>query len=101
MKFKFLLFLIMIAFMPQQTMANEHGKVFAPSGPRQHAQQKQAVNQISKQQAAQIAMRVYSGKLLKVSKQQGKRSAIYRVKLLKDNGHIITILVDAQSGKIK
>ena len=55
---------------------------------------------ISAQQAARIVKSRFGGKVLKVSNSGSKSNPSYRVKLLKDNGHVISVLVDAQSGRI-
>ncbi len=47
-------------------------------------------------QAAQVAQSRFGGKVLKV---QAKKSG-YQVKLIKQDGHIISIFVDAKSGRI-
>jgi uncharacterized membrane protein YkoI len=51
----------------------------------------------SSKQAAKVAQRRYGGKVLKV---QNKKSG-YRVKLIKTNGQIISVYVDAKTGQIK
>jgi len=48
------------------------------------------------QQAAQMAKSRFGGKVLKVQK---KKSG-YRVKLIKTDGHIISVYVDAITGRI-
>jgi len=50
----------------------------------------------STKQAAQLAQRRFGGKVLKV---KAKKSG-YRVKLIKKDGHIISVFVNAKSGKI-
>ena len=55
----------------------------------------------SSQQAAQIAISRFGGKVLKVSKKNIKSAPAYRVKLVKSNGHVISVLVDAKTGKIR
>jgi len=47
-------------------------------------------------QAAQQAQRRFGGKVLKVQSLQSG----YKVKLLKQDGHIISVFVDAKSGRI-
>lgn len=47
-------------------------------------------------QAAQLAKRKFGGKVLKV---QSKKSG-YRVKLIKKDGHIISVFVNAKSGNV-
>ncbi len=53
----------------------------------------------SSHQAAQMVKGRFGGKVLKVSKLKGK--AGYRVKLLKDNGHVVQVSVDASTGKMR
>ena len=55
---------------------------------------------ISGQQAARIVQNRYGGKVLKVSRSGSKSKPSYRVKLLKQNGHVISVNVDANSGRI-
>lgn len=50
----------------------------------------------SSNQAAQIAKGRYGGKVLKVQKQKSG----YRVKLIKANGNIVSVYVDAKTGRI-
>ncbi|MFD2166205.1 PepSY domain-containing protein [Thalassotalea euphylliae] len=54
-------------------------------------------NTISARQAASIVQSAYGGKVLKVQS-SGKG---YRVKLLKQDGRIISVFVDGKSGRIK
>jgi len=55
---------------------------------------------ISAQQAARIAKNKFGGKVLKVNNSGSKKKPSYRVKLLKDNGHVISVNVDGQSGRV-
>jgi len=48
-------------------------------------------------QAARIVKARYGGKVLKVKKSKSG----YRVKLIKTDGHIISVYVDAKTGKIQ
>jgi uncharacterized membrane protein YkoI len=57
---------------------------------------KQQLQVKSSNQAAQKAQRHFGGKVLKVKAQNNG----YRVKLIKKNGYIITVFVDAKSGQI-
>ena len=65
------------------------------------AAKNQSASGVSAQQAAKIVKRRFSGKVLKISTQKIAGHPGYKVKLIKDNGHIIYVLVDARSGKIK
>jgi len=59
-------------------------------------QSRQQVRVKNTAQAAQLAQRRYGGKVLKV---QAQKSG-YRVKLIQKNGHIISVFVNAKSGKV-
>jgi len=52
----------------------------------------------SAQQAAKIVKNRYGGKVLKV--QTVNKGQGYRVRLLKKNGHVVTVTVDAKSGRV-
>jgi len=60
--------------------------------------QKTALKVRSSSQAAKIVKQRIGGKVLKV---QGNGKSGYKVKLMKKNGHIVSLKVDAKSGKIK
>lgn len=68
---------------------------FAPSINAQQSS-KQAMRVKSPKQAAQLAQRHLGGKVLKVKSQKSG----YKVKLIKKNGHIVSIFINAKSGKI-
>ena len=55
---------------------------------------------LSAQQAARIVKSKFGGKVLKVNNSGSKQNPSYRVKLLKDNGHVISVNVDAKSGRV-
>lgn len=57
---------------------------------------KQQLRVTSSNQAAQQAQRSFGGKVLKVKAQKSG----YKVKLIKKDGYIITVFVDAKSGQI-
>jgi len=57
---------------------------------------KQQLRVTSSQQAAQMAKSRFGGKVLKVKKQKSS----YRIKLIKNNGHIISVSVDAKTGNV-
>jgi len=63
-------------------------------------QNKSSLKVRSSQQAAQLVKSRFGGKVLKVNKQNVNGHSGYKVKLLKKNGHVVSILVDAQSGRI-
>lgn len=54
----------------------------------------------SSQQAARIVKSKYGGKILKVQRTKVNGNTGYKVKVLKNNGHVITVSVDAVSGRI-
>ena len=62
---------------------------------------KKSSGKISQQQAAQKVKQRYGGKVLKVQSSRVNGQAGYKVKLLKKDGNIISVLVDGNSGKIK
>jgi len=55
---------------------------------------------LSAQQAARIVKSKFGGKVLKVSNSGSENNPSYRVKLLKANGHVISVNVDAKSGRV-
>jgi uncharacterized membrane protein YkoI len=54
---------------------------------------------ISAQQAARLVKNKYGGKVLKVQSKKVNGSPGYKVKLLKENGHVISVNVDGKTGK--
>lgn len=50
-------------------------------------------------QAARLVKNRFGGKVLKVKKVKSNGKQGYKVKVLKDNGHVITVFVNAQTGK--
>ncbi len=61
----------------------------------------QAVKVQNPQQAARMVKNRFGGKVLKVSKKKKNNRIGYKVKLIKKDGHIISVVVDAHSGRIK
>lgn len=59
------------------------------------AQQSHVVK--SNQQAGQLVKKKYGGKVLRVNKNNNQSA--YLVKLLQDNGHVISVIVNAKTGK--
>ncbi|TWX73905.1 PepSY domain-containing protein [Colwellia sp. C1TZA3] len=55
---------------------------------------------LSAQEAARIVQNKFGGKILKINNSGSKKNPSYRVKLLKDNGHVISVNVDAYSGRV-
>lgn len=68
--------------------------MFASSGEGTSAQNKVK----SSSQAARIVKSKVGGKVLKV-KSDGRSS--YKVKVIKNDGHIVNVMVDAKSGNVK
>lgn len=52
----------------------------------------------NKQQAAKLVKSRMGGKVLSVKAVKGQQA--YKVKLLKDDGHIVSVFVNAKTGKI-
>lgn len=67
--------------------------------PSKYAKSQQS-KAISAQQAARIVKSKYGGKVLKVNSSGSKNKPSYRVKLLKKNGHVVSVNVDAKSGRV-
>ncbi|NQY34752.1 MAG: PepSY domain-containing protein [Alteromonadaceae bacterium] len=63
-------------------------------------QSQKALKVRSSQQAAKLVKQRYGGKVLKVSKKNVNGHSGYKVKLIKSNGHVVTIIVDAQTGRL-
>lgn len=53
--------------------------------------------QVSREQAASLAQQQYPGKIVKVRVEKKN----YRIRVLQDNGRVITVLVDGQTGRVK
>ncbi|NQZ24554.1 MAG: PepSY domain-containing protein [Colwellia sp.] len=64
---------------------------------KSNKQSNQQLKVKSSKQAAKIVKARFGGKVLKVKKSKSG----YRVKLIKTDGHIISVYVDAKSGKIQ
>lgn len=52
------------------------------------------------QQAARLVKKRTGGKVLKVERSKVNGNPGYKVKVLKDNGHVVSIKIDAITGKI-
>ncbi|GLX80027.1 hypothetical protein tinsulaeT_33670 [Thalassotalea insulae] len=52
------------------------------------------------QQAARKVKGKYGGKVLKVQRTKVNGNSGYKVKVLRDNGHVISVKVDARTGKV-
>lgn len=55
---------------------------------------------VSPQQAAKVAQGRVGGKVLKVQTTRSSGQQAYRVKVLKQDGHIVSVLIDAQTGRV-
>ena len=55
---------------------------------------------ISAQQAAQIVKNQFGGKVLKVTRGKPASNPSYRVKIVKADGHVLTVTVNGKTGKI-
>lgn len=71
--------------------------VFAANTVKTSQQAKQPLKVKSRKQAAQMAKGRFGGKILKVKKQKSG----YRVKLIKTNGHIVSVYINAKTGRMK
>lgn len=94
MKFAIPLVFLFVVTLSMSTIAQGS---FAPLS--NTAKVNQTAKQLSvsnSQQAAQMAKGRFGGKVLKVQKQKFG----YRVKLIKTDGHIISVYVDAKTGRI-
>jgi hypothetical protein len=100
MKFVYSLLFILFVIFTQgfSTHVFAQGSFVATIGTMKVNQQnrKQQVKIKNDKQAAQQAQRRFGGKVLKVQSLQSG----YKVKLLKQDGHIISVFVDAKSGRI-
>lgn len=76
---------------------DSHGVSYAKAN-GSSSKQKKANKVNSSSQAARIVKSRTGGKVLKV-KNNGRSG--YKVKVIKPNGHIISVTVDAKSGKVK
>jgi len=96
MKFVIFLLLLSVIGFSEHTIAQGIG---ADKNKAKQQQSKLQVN--SAKQAAKIVRKRVGGKVLKVKNQRvnGKRS--YRVKVVKPNGHVTSVSVDAKSGRVK
>ena len=61
--------------------------------------QSAALKVANKEQAAALVKSRMGGKVLSVKAVKGKQA--YKVKLLKDDGHIVSVFVNAKTGKIQ
>lgn len=62
--------------------------------------ERQAFTISNAQQAAKLVKGQFGGKVLKVQRVKVNGNPGYKVKLLKDNGHVVSVKVDAKSGQL-
>ncbi len=65
---------------------------------KNNQQQKLAI--VSSKHAAQKVQRRFGGKILKVQRKSYQGKSGYKVKLIKSNGNVISIWVDAKTGRL-
>ncbi|WIO73281.1 PepSY domain-containing protein [Porticoccaceae bacterium LTM1] len=59
-----------------------------------------ALADVSREQAGAIAQKQVGGKVLKITAIQYNKKDAFRVKLLKSNGSVTQVIVDAKSGRV-
>lgn len=97
MKFALTLPLIIIFAVTLSTSAIAQGSFTSANiTVKANQQAKQQLKVKSGKQAAQMAQGRFGGKVLKVQKQNSG----YRVKLLKTDGHIVSVYVDGITGRM-
>ena len=74
---------------------------FSQGSPLGNSQHRNAQAAISSQQAAQIVKSRFGGKVLKVTRSKSSNRTTYRVKIVKSDGHVFTVSVDGNTGRIK
>lgn len=88
-------FLLFAVTLPMSATA-QNGSALSKRTAQTNQQAKQHLSVNSSQQAAQMAKGRFGGKVLKVQKQKSG----YRVKLIKTDGNIISVVVNARTGHI-
>jgi uncharacterized membrane protein YkoI len=95
---KFALPLILLFLFTLSVDAIAQGGFVSASSSSEHKKKSNAEFRIkSSKQAAKVAQSRFGGKVLKVQKQKSG----YRVKLIKANGQIVSVYVNAKTGRIK
>jgi uncharacterized membrane protein YkoI len=95
---KFALSLILLFLFTLSVDAIAQGGFVSGASSSKHKKQDNAEFRVkSSKQAAKAAKGRFGGKVLKVQKQKSG----YRVKLIKTNGQIVSVYVDAKTGRIK
>lgn len=95
------LLLMCLIFCCANTFAQGSFSAFINTNIKASATAKQQVKVKSAKQAAELVKKRYGGKVLKVKPQRRNGKQSYKVKLIKKNGHISSVSVDAKSGKVK
>tara|TARA_B110000091_G_scaffold199702_1_gene229790 strand:+ start:278 stop:586 length:309 start_codon:yes stop_codon:yes gene_type:complete len=98
MKTVLLTFIALIVFFLLNDTANAQGSTYLLV--KKNTTNKTSLKVYNRQQAAQLVKRRFHGKVLKVNKQTVNGNSGYKVKLIKKNGHIVSVLVDAKSGQV-
>lgn len=99
MKFHLSCFLCIGVLASPLTMAKLHNPLPKAQYVQHIPYNSAALKVANKQQAAKLVKSRMGGKVLSVKVVKGKQA--YKVKLLKDDGHIVSVLVNAKTGKIK
>jgi len=89
--FSFLCFVIVVSF-------SQISFVFADNPKSKVSQSNLRIK--NSQQAAQLVKGRFGGKVLKVNKSKTNGKPGYRVKLVKKDGHVVSVLVDAKTGRL-
>ncbi len=98
MKIVLLTFVTLVIIVMTNNIAYAQGVAFSPIP--QNSKTKTSLRIHNSQQAAQLVKSRFGGKVLKVNRQKVNGHSGYKVKLIKKNGHVISVLVDAQSGRV-
>lgn len=70
------------------------------ASPYLYIEQQQSFRVGNSQQAARLVKGKVGGKVLKVQRAKVKGNPGYKVKVLKNNGHVVSVKVDAKSGRV-
>lgn len=97
MKNTFLIFLTCFLFVSFSTLTHAN-YTYGAMADTKAAKQQKPLKVSNSSQAAKIVKNRTGGKVLKV---QNSGKSGYKVKVMKKNGHIVSLKVDAKSGKIK
>ncbi|MFB1015857.1 MAG: putative membrane protein YkoI [Alteromonadaceae bacterium] len=98
MKTVLLTFIALIAFFVPNDITHAYGS--NDSQVKRNTQSKSTLKIYSSRQAAKLVKRRFNGKVLNVKKQTVNGNSGYKVKLIKKNGHVVSVLVDAKSGRV-